>query len=242
MLDNEVDLSRVLLPGADGCNHWVEGADAKRLIDSMLAEPTPPTASDLGSLYDKLPSVPGNCQASPPTLADDTVQRQALRDICHFADVLQFNEDTYLVVKATPLLLDLLAEFEAEVEDREEDDHGGDVGCSDDEPSLGATEAPNQERGWGTHHNGADLEFDGDTVADCDLEDGNDLEAENEHGGDVNDEPQDEDTDREPSLGWCGNAAPGQLGGMDDREDEDDGREPENYVLVEEYELYMPAG
>lgn len=90
----------------------------------------------------------------------------------------------------------------------------------DEEPSLGAAHAPDQERAWrGTTCNEIDLEFEGDGVAECDLEPSHgslgsystvrsqtewargpydergtadEAEDENEHGGDINDEDQPE--------------------------------------------------
>lgn len=46
-----------------------------------------------------------------------------------------------------------------------------------------------------------DLDGDPDLEDGADDEDGNDLEAVNEDGGDIQDEPHDEEPDREPSLG-----------------------------------------
>lgn len=74
---------------------------------------------------------------------------------------------------------------------------------SDDEPSLGATEALNQERAWRTPVvSGIDLEFDGDTCPDADKEPDADGEpwlagCPMDGGRDLELDPADE----EPSLG-----------------------------------------
>jgi hypothetical protein len=80
-----------------------------------------------------------------PSRMQADAERQALRDICEFADVLDLPDGSWLLVPCSPSLIDVLAEFEAEREDLEESD-------------------------WG--------------------------------GGDVQDEPHDEEPDLEPSLGW----------------------------------------
>jgi hypothetical protein len=112
----------------------------------------------------------------PQPDANDPVsaaERQALRDLCALADVLNLPEGAWLLVPASTALLDVLAAFETERED---------------------------------------------------LENGNELEAVDEDGGNVDDEPHDgeldlgelDDSDREPDLGWT---ASGQGGGASDLEE-----------------------
>lgn len=82
----------------------------------------------------------------------------------------------WLLVPLTPHLIDALAAFDAENEDVEDDTPAEETG--DLEPSLGAREIVNQETAWRatTDMWRLDAEFEGDTVADADLEDGHDRE------------------------------------------------------------------
>ena len=88
-------------------------------------------------------------------------ERQALRDLCDFADVLNLPDGAWLLAPVSPALLDVLAAFEADREDLEDDDPGaGDVNDEpqgesddDDEPSLAATEAINHEHAWAAPDN-----------------------------------------------------------------------------------------
>jgi hypothetical protein len=75
----------------------------------------------------------------PDTLRITPPDRRALRHICAFADVLNLPEGAWLLVPASPALIDLLAAFEADREDAEEDDFGG--GDVNDEPELDAAES-----------------------------------------------------------------------------------------------------
>ena len=75
-------------------------------------------------------------------MAVSPAERQALRDLCALADLLNLPEGAWLLMPATDSMPDVLAAFETDRED---------------------------------------------------IEDGNDREAEDEHGGDVNDEPRDGD-------------------------------------------------
>ncbi len=78
-------------------------------------------------------------------------ERRALAQICETADVLTVEQRAWLLVPADTQLLDTLAVFGAEAEDREMDLE--DEAQADDEPSIGGS----------THD---EREFD-----DCDLED-----------------------------------------------------------------------
>jgi hypothetical protein len=90
----------------------------------------------------------------------------------------------------------------------------------DGEPSLGWTDKQAAKGDYGGHWlAGQDLEFD-----DSDDEDGADIEATNEDGGDINDEPHDEDSEAEPVLGSTETGAGSQLGwarGSSEMEGED---------------------
>jgi len=84
-----------------------------------------------------------------------------------------FPESTRKKIEsALEKLIDLLDQMDADPDSEEENEHGDGsltgIGI-DDEPSLGSTNAMNQERAWKV--GGTDLEYDGDTVADPDLED-----------------------------------------------------------------------
>jgi hypothetical protein len=109
----------------------------------------------------------------------------------------------WLLVRRAPAMLDTLAAFEADEADLEAEpdlEEGGDL-----EPSLGATNDKNQEKAWRSPT--YDLEYDGDGVADPDLED------DDPGGGNMEDEPQGDSAqqnghyagpsifDDEPSLG-----------------------------------------
>jgi hypothetical protein len=144
-----------------------------------------------------------------------------------------------LLAGAVQAGIDLLDSLEASQEDLEGDEpEGPDV---DLEPSLGATEAFKQDRAWAI----GDLSGDGGEnepslaaperhprigwsgggiYTSRDVYDDqrlwaagvqNDCEAVNEDGGSILDEPHDEDTDSEPSLGWT---LDGVLGCSSDRE------------------------
>lgn len=78
------------------------------------------------------PRVPAAGGAMPAALPPSTDERRALHDICAFADMLQLPEGAFLLVPASPALLDVLAAFDA---DREDFEDGG-----DDELSMGARE------------------------------------------------------------------------------------------------------
>ena len=69
-------------------------------------------------------------------------ERKALVQICETADLLTVDEQPWLLVPADARLLDTLAVFGAEAEDREMDLE--DEPQSDDEPSLGGLECINQ--------------------------------------------------------------------------------------------------
>lgn len=128
-------------------------------------------------------------------------------------------------------LLAALDALEAPQEDMEEDDdpgvHGGSGETCDDEASLGATEGLNQARTWEATPNAG-------AAIDLEADDG-DNEEDDDPGGDINDEPQLDESDKEPSLGathavnqedaWRGEC--GVLGGGQDLEEEHDGCEPE---------------
>jgi hypothetical protein len=129
--------------------------------------------------------------------------------------------------------------------DQESDD-------ADNEPSLGATHALNQEQAWRSPLViGTDLEFDGEGVPDADKEPDVDLEPDNDDEPSLGSRDRDVDqlawsaggssycdaavdlehdnADREPSLG--SRNALDQMnwsrGSRDDREDEHNGREPD---------------
>ena len=70
-------------------------------------------------------------------------ERKALAQICETADLLTVDERPWLLVPADPRLLDTLAVFGAEAEDRENDLE--DEPQRDDEPSLGGLECINQQ-------------------------------------------------------------------------------------------------
>lgn len=76
------------------------------------------------------------------------------------------------------------------------------------EPSLGALPTVNQTLAW-RHQSQSGCGDEDREQEDEHDEEGHDAEATNEDGGDINDEPQDEDTDAEPSLGWT---ADGEVG------------------------------
>jgi len=124
-----------------------------------------------------------------------TTARDALRMIVETGDLTGGDGEAWLIVPATPALIDALAAFEAELADLEDDDPREEG--ADAEPSLGSIDnRMDQDQAWRVQSNWElDLEFDGDTVADADRE------AENEHGGDILDEPHDENSDEEPSFG-----------------------------------------
>ena len=80
-------------------------------------------------------------------------ERKALVQICETADLLTVDEQPWLLVPADPRLLDTLATFGAEAEDRENDLE--DEPQRDDEPSLGGLEYINQQawsRGGDSDH------------------------------------------------------------------------------------------
>ncbi len=89
-------------------------------------------------------------------------ERKALAHICETADLLTVDEEPWLLVPADPRLLDTLAVFGAEAEDREMDLE--DEPQADDEPSLGGLECINQQA-WAHGCCSSDAELD-----DCDKE------------------------------------------------------------------------
>jgi len=113
---------------------------------------------------------------------------------------------------------------------------------AEDEPSLGATVAMNQDHAWRAATVGwswyVDAEFDGDTCADADREPGLGAPEFIGYGCNVDQtwwgygcrDDREQDEDSEPSLGSLMRDA-GQLGWAggcsDDREDEHDGCEPD---------------
>ena len=81
------------------------------------------------------PAVPEHCL---PWLAGRLapIERKALQLICETADLVVVDEGHgYLIVPVTGILIDILAAFEAEGEDRENDLE--DEPMPDDEPSIG---------------------------------------------------------------------------------------------------------
>ena len=88
-------------------------------------------------------------------------ERKALAQICETADLLTVDDRPWLLVPADPRLLDTLAAFGAEAEDRENDLE--DEPQADDEPSLGGLEQVNQQA-W-SHGCYSDAELD-----ECDKE------------------------------------------------------------------------
>jgi hypothetical protein len=112
--------------------------------------------------------------AAPPLAPDiedllKPTERDILRAIVQEGDLIEAQGEAWLLVPLSPGLIDMLAAFEADLADLEDD-----TPCEpahDDEPSLGATEIMNQERSWKTPgYAGLDLEYDGDTVASADAE------------------------------------------------------------------------
>ncbi len=116
------------------------------------------------------------------------------------------------IERAVDALLDILEGMDA---DPDLEETGDDELTGDEEPSLGATHAPDQNRAWSAAQCiEIDAEFDGDTTAEC---------------------------DREPSLGSVERHPNGYAtlndawstqenwasGTADDREDEHDGAEPD---------------
>ena len=89
-------------------------------------------------------------------------ERKALAQICETADVLTVDDRPWLLVPADPRLLDTLAVFGAEAEDRENDLE--DEPQRDDEPSLGGLECTNQAA-WAHGCCSSDRELD-----ECDKE------------------------------------------------------------------------
>lgn len=81
---------------------------------------------------------------APPELA--AMERQALRDICEFADVLQLDGEAWLLVPASPAVLDVLAAFEVD-EDGDPLD-AGEEDRADDEFSLGAPDHRVDQTAW----------------------------------------------------------------------------------------------
>jgi hypothetical protein len=94
--------------------------------------------------------------------------------------------------------LDALEAPEEDLEDDDPAEEGGDM-----EPSLGATNHPNQAKAWNSSGwAGDDAEFDGDTVADPDLEDGHDREHDEAELSGIGDlDGYQEQLVGEPSLG-----------------------------------------
>lgn len=94
--------------------------------------------------------------------------------------------------------------------DREDDDPGGDDvndqphDPEPDEPTMGAPErhpvATFSAQLWTDSRPDASQQH--WAMAGADISPPDETEATNEDGGDINDEPQDEDFDREPLLGW----------------------------------------
>jgi hypothetical protein len=143
-----------------------------------------------------------------PALEDllTVTERDALRLIVRDADLIEAEGEAWLLCPLSPALIDALAEFEADLADLEaepdlEMDH-------DAEPSLGSANNMNQDKAWRSTCADIDLEFDGDGVADPDLED------DDPGGGNIDDEPHSDSAhdgdgqfaggamfDDEPSLG-----------------------------------------
>jgi hypothetical protein len=117
------------------------------------------------------------------------------------------DDVTWLLVPLAPETIDALAAFEAELEDAEDDDPAEEG--ADAEPSLGSLDAvANQERAWRVPTL-LDLEYEGDNVADPDLEDGFDREWDPAENGIA-----DQDGLRE--QGWGGDAGEPSLGATED--------------------------
>lgn len=131
---------------------------------------------------------------APPPLAPGfadllrTTERDIVRAIVKEGDVIDAKKATllgaltgraaavWLLVPFTADLFDALAAFDAENEDAEDDTPAEEE--DDLEPILGAREIMNQERAWRDSTNlwRLDAEFEGDGIADADLEDTHDRE------------------------------------------------------------------
>lgn len=84
-------------------------------------------------------------------------ERKAMARICDTADLLMVEDKLWLLVPADTRLIDTLAAFGAEAEDRENDLE--DEPQADDEPSLGGLECTNQQA-WAHGCCSSDLELD----------------------------------------------------------------------------------
>ena len=109
------------------------------------------------------------------------------------------------IERAVERLITTLDAFNAPDEDIE-DGHDAEAFADDEEPSLGATHGMGQLNTWGAQNraasvHGEDLEYDSDSVADCDLEDGVDREDDPAESGIADHAGFVEQTVGEPSLG-----------------------------------------
>lgn len=87
-------------------------------------------------------------------------ERRALAWIVETADVLEVEDDTFLLVPVDPLLLDILAAFGAEAEDREP--------CLEDERDEGEENDSNNDNALDVVNTGRGLEVDaGDLEPDA---------------------------------------------------------------------------
>lgn len=78
------------------------------------------------------------------------------------------------LAEAAERIIAALDALDAPEMDREDDDPAEE--SADAEPSLGSTNHRNQAKAWNASFAGDDLEFEGDNVAECDLEDTHDRE------------------------------------------------------------------
>lgn len=72
-------------------------------------------------------------------------ERRAVRGLVEDADVFMVDDQAYILAPVSQETLDHLAVFEAEREDCEDSDEDDDT---ENEPSLGATEAIHQDAAW----------------------------------------------------------------------------------------------
>ncbi len=101
---------------------------------------------------------------------------------------------------AVERLIATLDALDAPDEDLEEG-HDAEAFADDAEPNLGSTNHKDQSKATNTYFGGDDLEFEGETVAECDLEDGHDREDDPAESGIADDDGYREQLVGEPSLG-----------------------------------------